>query len=86
MGDEKKKKPHKAFKFRLYPSKEQIVLINKSIGCSRYVFNHFLATWNKAYKETKAGFTYNACSNLLTELKKEIEWQRKSTLLLYKIL
>ncbi|SEN36725.1 helix-turn-helix domain-containing protein, partial [Lihuaxuella thermophila] len=24
---------HKAFKFRLYPTKEQETLINKSIGC-----------------------------------------------------
>jgi putative transposase len=33
---------HKAFKFRLYPTKEQVALINKTIGCSRLVFNHFL--------------------------------------------
>ncbi len=34
---------HKAYKFRIYPNKKQEVLIAKTIGCSRFVFNHFLA-------------------------------------------
>lgn len=33
---------HKAYKFRIYPNPEQITLINKTIGCTRFVFNHFL--------------------------------------------
>ncbi|MFB7642797.1 helix-turn-helix domain-containing protein, partial [Peribacillus butanolivorans] len=33
---------NKAYKFRIYPSKEQLVLINKTIGCSRFVYNFFL--------------------------------------------
>ena len=33
---------NKAFKFRIYPNKKQIELINKTIGCSRFVFNFFL--------------------------------------------
>ncbi|WP_415782917.1 helix-turn-helix domain-containing protein, partial [Bacillus manliponensis] len=33
---------NKTFKFRIYPNKEQAILINKTIGCSRFVFNHFL--------------------------------------------
>ncbi|MGL4374229.1 MAG: helix-turn-helix domain-containing protein [Turicibacter sp.] len=33
----------KAYKFRLYPNKEQRVLINKTIGCGRFVFNFALA-------------------------------------------
>ncbi|MGX6444875.1 IS200/IS605 family element RNA-guided endonuclease TnpB [Neobacillus sp. K501] len=33
---------YKAFKFRIYPSKNQVELINKTIGCSRFVFNFFL--------------------------------------------
>ncbi|MFC4556880.1 IS200/IS605 family element RNA-guided endonuclease TnpB [Virgibacillus kekensis] len=33
----------KAFKFRIYPNRRQIELINKTIGCSRFVFNFFLA-------------------------------------------
>lgn len=33
---------HKAYRFRLYPNKKQVELINKTIGCSRFVFNFFL--------------------------------------------
>lgn len=33
---------NKAYKFRIYPNKKQIELINKTIGCSRFVFNFFL--------------------------------------------
>lgn len=68
---------HKAFKFRIYPTKDQAMLINKSIGCSRFVFNHFLAKWNEAYEQTGKGLTYNACSKQLTQLKKELEWLKE---------
>lgn len=32
----------KAFKFRIFPNQNQVDLINKTIGCSRFVFNYFL--------------------------------------------
>ncbi|MDE5415092.1 IS200/IS605 family element RNA-guided endonuclease TnpB [Alkalihalobacterium chitinilyticum] len=32
----------KAFKFRIFPNPRQIELINKTIGCLRFVFNYFL--------------------------------------------
>jgi len=44
---------YKAFKFRIYPTKEQVTLINKSIGCSRFVFNHFLAGMKHTSKQEK---------------------------------
>ena len=65
---------HKAYKFRIYPNKEQEILIAKTIGCSRFVFNHFLAQWNDNYKETGKGLTYNSCSSQLTQLKKKLLW------------
>ncbi|MFY7868406.1 MAG: helix-turn-helix domain-containing protein, partial [Exiguobacterium sp.] len=37
---------HKGYKFRIYPTKEQEILIAKTIGCSRFVFNHFLSKWD----------------------------------------
>lgn len=33
----------KAFKFRCFPSKEQTLLIHKTFGCTRFVFNQLLA-------------------------------------------
>ncbi|WP_157856397.1 helix-turn-helix domain-containing protein, partial [Bacillus wiedmannii] len=37
---------------RMMINKAQATLINKTIGCSRFVFNHFLSLWDNAYKET----------------------------------
>jgi len=65
---------NKAYKFRIYPTAEQTVLINKTMGCSRFVFNHFLALWNDTYKETGKGLSYGKCSAELTKLKQEIAW------------
>lgn len=62
---------NKEYKFRMYPNKKQEILIAKTIGCSRFVFNRFLALWNDTYKETGKGFTYNSCSAELTQLKKQ---------------
>ncbi len=68
---------NKAYKFRIYPNKEQQILINKTFGCSRFVFNHFLVKWDNSYKETGKGLTYNSCSAQLTQLKKELVWLKE---------
>ena len=41
-----------AFKYRIYPNKEQELLINKTFGCIRFVYNTILYTANKFYEET----------------------------------
>lgn len=43
----------KAYKFRLYPTKEQEIFFAKSFGCVRKVYNLMLAERMKAYEETK---------------------------------
>ncbi len=68
---------HRAYKFRIYPNRNQAILINKTIGCSRFVFNHFLAKWNATYKKTGKGFTYTICSSQLPQLKKELDWLKE---------
>ena len=68
---------NKAYKFRLYPNKAQRRLIAKTIGCSRFIFNHFLAKWNNAYKQTGKGLSYNSCSAELPALKNEFEWLKE---------
>ncbi len=70
---------HKAYKYRIYPTKEQAILITKTIGCSRFVYNYFLDQWNTLYADTGKGLTYSACSKLLTHLKKQpdTEWLRE---------
>ena len=68
---------HKGFKFRIYPTETQATLINKSIGCVRYVFNHFLARRKEAYEREEKTLGYKACSALLTKLKKELPWLKE---------
>ena len=41
-----------AYKFRIYPNKEQEILINKTFGCCRYVYNGLLSDAQKQYEET----------------------------------
>ena len=65
---------HKAYKFRIYPDSDQALLIVKTIGCSRFVFNHFLAERSSAYESEKKTLSYNNCSAMLTQLKKELTW------------
>ncbi|HHL0974585.1 TPA: RNA-guided endonuclease TnpB family protein, partial [Bacillus cereus] len=65
---------NKAYKFRIYPNQAQVILINKTIGCSRFVFNHFLSLWDYAYKET---VTYGTCSAKLPSMKKELVWLKE---------
>ena len=36
----------KGYTFRLYPNEEQKTLIEKSFGCSRYIYNYFLDKTN----------------------------------------
>lgn len=62
---------HKAYKFRIYPNREQEILIAKTMGCSRFVYNHFLSLWNEAYTKTGKGLTYHACSAMIPQMKKD---------------
>ena len=70
---------HKAYKFRIYPNQKQKVLIAKTIGCSRFVYNHFLNLWNTTYDETGKGLSYHSCSAMLPEMKKDgkTEWLKE---------
>ena len=67
----------KGYKYRIYPTEEQKELINKTFGCSRFVYNHFLAMKIGLYKTEQKSLSYNKCSSLLTELKKEREWLKE---------
>ena len=40
-----------AFKYRIYPNKEQELLINKTFGCVRFVYNTILCIANKILEE-----------------------------------
>lgn len=67
----------KAYKFRIYPSTEQEVLIQKTFGCSRFVYNHYLSQRIEQYKETRKSPTRFQQDKDLTQLKQKIEWLRE---------
>lgn len=67
----------KSYKFRIYPTKEQAILIQKTFGCTRFVFNKYLSKRIEAYQTDKQTINYNACSADLTQLKKELEWLKE---------
>ena len=41
----------KGYTARLYPSKEQLNILNKAFGATRFVYNYFLAERIRSYKE-----------------------------------
>ena len=43
---------NRAYKFRLMPNAEQIVLINKTFGCVRFVYNNLLSDRISHYHST----------------------------------
>lgn len=67
----------KAFKYRIYPNKKQQELIQKTFGCTRFVYNYYLNKRKEMYENDKTTFTYNMCSKDLTNLKKELEWLKE---------
>lgn len=44
---------NKAYKYRLYPSDEQAILINKTFGCVRFIYNQMLANRKAIYEQYK---------------------------------
>ena len=67
----------KSYKFRIYPNNKQKVLIQKTFGCVRYVYNYYLNKRKEMYESNKITFTYNMCSKDLTILKRELEWLKE---------
>ena len=57
------------YRFRIYPNKAQENLIQKTFGCCRFVYNHYLAERKTRYETAKEAMNYNACSADLTKLK-----------------
>ena len=49
----------KGLEIRLYPSKEQRDLIDRTLGCSRFVYNHVLAMKKELWEDYKLSFNPN---------------------------
>lgn len=64
----------RSYKFRIYPTREQENLIQRTFGCCRFVFNHYLAMRREAWEQRKETMNYFFCSKDMTRLKKTLEW------------
>ena len=64
----------KNFKIRIYPNQEQQILINKTFGCTRYVYNYMLKLKQKAYNIFELKLNYVKISSILTKLKQQKIW------------
>ncbi len=77
-----KRIPNKGYKFRIYPTIEQVLLLVQWFGCSRLVYNYFLDKSKKTYEETnkspgllsKEHTNYKANASSLVELKENPEF------------
>ena len=58
---------NKAYKYRIYPNKEQQVLLEKHFGCVRWIYNYALEKKIQIYKETKKSISrFELQKDLLT--------------------
>ena len=66
----------KAYKFRLYPSKQQEELIRRTCGYARSVYNATLAARQTAYK-SGTSLSGNDCVKMLPGLKMQYPWLKE---------
>jgi len=67
----------KSFKFRIYPTKEQEILLAKTFGSCRFVYNYYLNKRIEAYQTSKKSMNYYACAADLTNLKQQLPWLKE---------
>ena len=67
----------KGIEVRIYPNAEQKLLINKTIGCYRFIYNQTLAESNQAYKDTEHFTNVKDRTLRLVSLKEEFPWLKE---------
>ena len=65
----------RAYKYRIYPTEEQKVLLAKTFGCCRFVYNWALNLKIEAYRQEKKTIAYKEVQDrMVNELKKDNQW------------
>jgi len=69
----------KAYKYRLYPNNDQKIKIEQHIGCSRFVYNYFLAFHKRNYQEHQVKWNKYEYTKMLVPLKntEEYNWLKE---------
>jgi putative transposase len=63
---------NKAYKFRIYPNEEQQVLLAKTFGCTRFIWNQMLAEKKEYYEKEKKSIRLTPA-----KYKKEFSWLKE---------
>jgi len=61
-----------AYKYRIYPNKEQQIYLAKTFGCTRFIYNRMLGDKIEHYKSTK-----ESLKNTPAQYKKDFEWLKE---------
>ena len=64
----------KGYRIRIYPNKEQKILIEKHIGCCRFLWNYMLSLQNENYEKGNKYISRYDMIRSLTLLKKQEEY------------
>ena len=64
---------NKAYKFRIYPDEEQKILISKTFGCVRFIYNKMLGDKIEYYHQTQ-----KKLNNTPAQYKTEFEWLKEA--------
>lgn len=68
----------KAYKYRIYPNKQQVEQIQKTFGCCRFVYNQTLAYRKEKYERVKGSMSKFDCNAYVNQiLKKEYLWLKE---------
>ena len=68
----------RAYKYRMYPNKEQIKKIWQHIGTCRFLYNLSLEEKIRAYQAENKSLTMFDLNNMIPELKKQYEWMSET--------
>ena len=63
---------NKAYKFRIYPNEKQKILIAKTFGCVRFIYNKMLGDKIEYYHQTQ-----KKLNNTPAQYKTEFEWLKE---------
>ena len=67
----------KAYKYRIYPNKEQEIYLQKTFGCARFIYNQMLSDRIKSYEENKDLDIKQVKYPTPAQYKKEFEWLKE---------
>lgn len=67
----------KAYKYEIYPTEEQKVILSQYFGVTRYVYNYFLNMKIEAYKKDKTTLSKFDLGKELTKLRAEVDFIRE---------